>query len=276
MPSYTCVFGGSELLSRRGTVCFCRVEIMSPDAYKVQKMVKTEYDRLLGLRDYHRYARRAVSKGAISLWMPEVRGLVVVEPLETPDGKNLPERLAGVGQAFAYFSAGVLGPGLFNLCSNESGQSESLLLEVLVPEQLRKNILADLIFGNHYLNMQSACSHVFWGLPEQNPKEIYAGSRFYVHPAGLKHDKRWRSIPYLKVGQTIVLEAETNNIHDPNAVHLWTTEGVDIGYLPRAIASSVAFHLRRGSRYTGKVAAVLGEEHQVDHRVALLVEKTGE
>lgn len=64
--------------------------------------------------------------------------------------------------------------------------------------------------------------------------------------------------------------------HDPNAVRLWTDDDMDIGYLPRAIASSMAFHLRRGRRYVGKVAAVLGEDHQVDHRAVLLVEKVEE
>ncbi|GAB6273800.1 MAG: hypothetical protein STSR0004_06630 [Peptococcaceae bacterium] len=276
MPFNTCFYGGSDLLSGRGVIYYCQVEVMSPDTYKVQKLQKTEYERPLGLRDYYRYARRIVSKEGTNIWMPDVRGLVVIEPAGTVAGQDLLERLTGLGRAFAHFTAGTPGTGLLALDSIKPGHSESLLLETLLPEWLRKNILADLVFGNHYLSTHGACSHVFWGLPEKNPKEIYAGPRFYVHPAGLKYDKRWCSIPYLKVGQTVVLEAEPNNIHDPNAVHLWTDEGADIGYLPRAIASSVAFHLRRGGRYMGKVAAVLGEDHQVDHRVALLVEKTGE
>lgn len=116
--------------------------------------------------------------------MPDVKGLVVIEPAGTVAGQDLLERLTGLGQAFAYFTAGTSGPGLLALDSIKPGHSESLLLKTLLPEWLRKNILADLVFGNHYISMHGACNHVLWGLPEKTRRRFTPAPGFtFTRPA---------------------------------------------------------------------------------------------
>lgn len=177
---------------------------------------------------------------------------------------NLVKSLA---QGAAYAFAGAMGTAanIFDHSPLEFGPS--VLLQKILSPEIRLNILAEFLYGNtkhtvlkEPVEPKSILGIKFntslWGLPRQDPREVYSGPAFYVHPAGIKYDRRWCSLPYLSIGQEVVLEAEPHNPHDPSAVRLWTNAGIDLGYLPRAVAATVAFHLRRGKQYKGKVALV--------------------
>ena len=229
-----------------------------------------------------RYALRIRGKSCEAEYFPEVEGFFVgwVEGgLTQPDQHNLVKSLA---QGAAYAFAGAMGTAANILDHSPLEFDPSLLLQKILPPEIRLNFLAEYLYGNtkhimlkepvepkNILDIKFNTS--LWGLPRQDPREIYAGPAFYAHPAGIKYDRRWYSLPYLSISQGVVLEAEPHNPHDPNAVRLWTNAGIDLGYLPRAIAATVAFHLRRGKQYKGKVALVRANDELFYRQLAVKI-----
>lgn len=187
--------------------------------------------------------------------IPEVQGLVVIDGgYEVPRIllEGLTDLLAGV----CYARAGMLVKALALWKSAEVSLSAGAILQAILDDNLRKNLLAEALFGNGvaFEEVDVLNTRHFWGLDGEDPRQIYGKGKFYIHPAGLGHQKRVNGLEYLRVGQKVFLEAEPSNIHDPQAVHLWTEVGGDLAYLPAAIAATVSFHMRRGAKYSGWIS----------------------
>jgi hypothetical protein len=86
--------------------------------------------------------------------------------------------------------------------------------------------------------------------------------------AGLAHHQAKAVWDRLKVGDSLELVREPDNVHDPNAVRVeWNRHA--LGYIPRSENEPVARQLDRGNRLEARIAA-LG--HYRNHRRKLSVD----
>lgn len=281
MFSLETVIGFSNPLGQNSTVLRGRLSFLGEREFHADIAEEHLKPRLLTPADMQRYALRVAGRGERAEYWPEVQGFFVGWPDGSWEHAGACALAAGLSAAAAHAFAGAPAVALSLLGDLAPGHSASLLLQRLLVPEMRANLLAEHLCGN--LAGPEAgggdgpravlANPAFWGLPATDPREIYAGPSFYVHPAGLTHGRRALAVPFLTVGQEVILEAEPGNPHDPQAVHLWTAAGGDLGYLPRAVAATVAFHLRRGAAYRGRIALVRPNDAVAYRRLSLWIER---
>ncbi|MDK2836563.1 MAG: hypothetical protein PWP21_1340 [Thermosediminibacterales bacterium] len=271
----TFLLGATDFLKNEGTILELEIQIINENSYKIlEKKVQTIKGEL-SQGSYKNLTNKKIGELFEGGFLNDVKGFYIFSWEDIKPANSQLEHFERLGRAIVYFCSGALGLGLSYLDDMDLTQSDSMFFEETLSEDLRVNIYAEYLYGNNNFKNNDFLNTFILNIPGENPKKLFSGDKpFYILPAGLKHEKRIFSIPFLKVGENIIFQHETNNIHDPNAVRLWTPEGIDLGYVPRSIASSLAFHIRNGDWFNGRVALVIQDEGIFpDKRVAVRVEK---
>lgn len=195
-------------------------------------------------------------------YMPEVNAVIAVQSTVSSSQydvlynqytkQSLLDHMAGI----CYARSGMLTKALALWENTACNLSNGQLIQRILPERLRMNLLAETLYGNGGSESSILINRHFWGLSASDPRIIYNEGGFYIHAAGLKFQSREAALDNMNIGQQVVFELEPQNIHDPQAVHLWTEFGGDLGYVPSKIAATIAFNMRRGTAYQGKVACI--------------------
>ncbi|MDK2991503.1 MAG: hypothetical protein PWP48_736 [Clostridiales bacterium] len=273
---YKLWLGGSDLLSDSATVWTVVLRPVSDEGFQIVDLEERQKDGIIDMAYYKKLLSDEVGQADESIYNPSAKGFYTLEyigqAISSDKHALWKQRVHGIGTAFPYIWCGAIWMALDIIDGDSLSLSESHLLQRVLTDDMRLNLLAEADYGNWHKHRDlSFLTADFLGLPEQDPKRIYgtSGCEFYIHPAGMSHDGRFSAMKYLDVGQPVVFEAEPNNTHDPNAVHIYTDYGSDIAYVPRQIASAIAFHMRRGASYTGIIAAILPGEQKPDDAIAI-------
>jgi hypothetical protein len=278
--NYRFALGLSNLLHKKGIICSGALALVSDSVFTLADLKIQQHERILGPADMHSYAQTVAGEYSEVYYFGDVHGFLV-GVVEAGESRMLQSvSLKDLAQAIAYAYAGAMSECVRLLLCVDLNQSVTSFIREVLSQETCFNILAECLYGNAFqppvAKMKGKTEHdhapynvvtpfdkefhpVFWGLPFRDPKETYAGTSFYIHPAGLRYNKRWCSLPYTTIGQEVILESEPHNRYDANAVHLWTSSGVDLGYLPQAIASMVSFHMRNNASYSARIAFIQPE-----------------
>ncbi|MDI3482113.1 MAG: hypothetical protein PWQ97_1768 [Tepidanaerobacteraceae bacterium] len=270
--TFNILLGVSDIAENRGELLKIKLGLAAKDSFSVQGLNVEAFEGAFTFKNYNNVLKTNVENPVKHAFFPAVSGFAVVDaPAYLHNELKNDDVLIKLSESVCYFRNGALGPGLAILRSMDAGLPESLFLERVLPSVLRTNMAAEYFYGNSVKDGDEGFSFGFFKIPEIDPKLIYseAGLPFYIHPTGLCHERRYNSIDFLRCGEKVVFEREENNIYDPNAVHIYTEKGIDLGYVPRCIASILNFNIRRGASYEALIALVLPETFHPDHRVVL-------
>ncbi|HHW03097.1 MAG TPA: hypothetical protein GXX35_09845 [Thermoanaerobacterales bacterium] len=270
--TFTMWLGVSSIAEKHGELFRIELSPAGETSFSVLNLNMESIDDVFTFKHYNDVLTGRIASPVKQAFFPEVAGFVIVDAPACMHSELKDEiKLIKLAEAVCYFKNGALGPGLAILQLLKSGMSESLFLEKLLPSILRTNIAAEYFYGNSIKETEEDLDIGFFRIPAVDPKLIYSEPEisFYIHPTGLCHDRRYNSIDFLTLGNKVIFEREENNIHDPNAVHIYTEKGIDLGYIPRCIASIVNFNMRRGSRYEAMISLVLPDSFYHDQRIAI-------
>jgi len=81
---------------------------------------------------------------------------------------------------------------------------------------------------------------------------------FYTKVAGVSFDGRQRYVRRLRIGESLILERDRYNPYDRNAIKVMNSNGEQIGFISKEIASTMAFNMDLGIRYSVIVSAITG------------------
>ena len=229
---------------------------------------KREYEQPFYVDQYNRIIESL--KGFREMeYLMEINSFYIVEYFDEDMTQDI-LWFADILKAFLFFKNGIVAAGL-NFLIKSSFAKGIEFMKNICDFKLLDNIFAEFLFGNSIKNKEPKIAEFISMLSEKNPKEIYIpnNGEFFIHPAGLYYENRVFNLDYLKIGSGVIAEWENNNTNDPNAVRLWTEKGIDLGYVPRCIASTLAFHIKRGAKYSGVVAAILPKVYNDDMRLTI-------
>lgn len=264
--------GVSNIAEKKGELFRIEMELAAKDSFSVQDLSMEVFKEVFTFKHYNDVLKTNIVSPVKHAYFPAISGFVVVDaPAHLHKELKDEEKLIKLAESVCFFKNGAIGPGLAMLRLMDAYLSESLFLERMLPSILRTNIAAEYFYGNSIKEADEGFNIGFFKIPELDPKLIYSepGISFYIHPTGLCHERRYNSIDFLKSGEKVVFEREQNNIHDPNAVHIYTEKGIDLGYIPRCIASIINFNMRRGAHYEALISLVLPETFHPDQRIVL-------
>lgn len=89
------------------------------------------------------------------------------------------------------------------------------------------------------------------------PSPVPSQGVFRTGVVGMSYEGRMKKAEHLKTGDFVKLQTEPKNRHDRNAIQVVTTDGVQIGYLSKHVASRLAPFLDSwGGLYPAKVISV--------------------
>lgn len=189
------------------------------------------HDEVFTFKHFNEVLKNRVATPVKYAHFPEIGGFAIIDaPCGLHGDLRNEEKLIKLSEAVCFFKNGALGPGLAILQLLEAGLTESLFLEKILPSILRTNIAAEYLYGNSTKESEDKFNIGFFKIPDLDPKLIYCepGIEFFIHPTGLCYERRYHSIDFLKVGEKVIFEREDNNLHDPNAVHIYTQKGIDL------------------------------------------------
>lgn len=265
------------MLDKTSVIYTIALRPINEDAFKIIGIDHTQRDELIDISYYKKILNEDIGKIEEAIYDPSTRGFYILEYAGdgcSDENSMWKNRMHSIGTAFPYIWCGAPWLALDVMDGENLSLSESQLLCRILPESMRYNLLAEAEYGNCHRHRHLAfLTSNFLNLLPDDPKKIYntPNSQFYIHPAGMNHDGRYKSIKYMNVGQTVTLEPEATNSYDPNAVHIYTDYGADIAYVPRQIASTVAFSMRRGAKYAGAIAAIISEEQNADDAISIRI-----
>lgn len=274
---YRVWLGGSDLLDKSAVIWAITLRPITDDSFQIIDIQERPMDDVIDIGYYKKLLHDEIGQSDDSIYNLSAKGFYILEYIgdTAPDnrGGQWKKGIRSLGMAFPYIWCGAPWLALDTMDGDTLSLSESHLAQKILPDNMRMNLLAELDYGNWHKHRDLPfLTRDFLGLPEQDPKHLYgSGQEFYIHPAGMAHEDRANVVRYLNVGQPIIFEPEPNNIYDPNAVHIYTDYGSDLAYVPRQIASAMAFHMRRGISYAGVIAAVFPEEQRADDRIAVKI-----
>ena len=81
---------------------------------------------------------------------------------------------------------------------------------------------------------------------------------FHTKVAGVSFEGRQRYVRHMRVGERIILQRDRYNAYDRNAVKVINSNGEQIGFLSREVASNVAPRMDMGHQYAAVCTAVTG------------------
>lgn len=94
---------------------------------------------------------------------------------------------------------------------------------------------------------------------EHNGQSTIADAEtFYSKLVGVTFDDRQSVIPTLEDGEELVVERESHNPVDPNAIRILTQDGRMVGYIRREIAAEIAPLIDAGTVYRCIITAITG------------------
>ena len=118
-------------------------------------------------------------------------------------------------------------------------------------------------------------SEEFLGTSEM--ADISQAASFHTKVVGVTFEGRQDTLGALSAGDELTLDREPANEHDPNAIAVRTSEGVQVGYLKRIIAAALAPEMDRGAAYAAVVSDVTGGgEAGTSRGLNVLVVRRGE
>ncbi|AYO31137.1 hypothetical protein D2962_11475 [Biomaibacter acetigenes] len=270
--TFTMWLGVSNIMEKRGELFRVDMGLTAGSSFSVLNLNMEIFDGVFTFKHYNDVLKERIVSPVKQAYFPDTFGFAIVDAPACLHNELKDEvKLIKLAEAVCYFKNGALGPGLAILQMLEADLSESLFLEKMLPSILRTNIAAEYFYGNSIKEADEGLGIGFFRIPVMDPKLIYSESEivFYIHPAGLCHDRRYNSIEFLTPGDKVIFEREENNVHDPNAVHIYTEKGIDLGYIPRCIASIINFNMRRRSRYEALISLVLPDTFYHDQRIAI-------
>jgi len=94
---------------------------------------------------------------------------------------------------------------------------------------------------------------------------------FCTRVVGIRYNNREAHLRTLKPGDPVVLLWEPQNPQDPFAVRVFSSQGLDLGYIRSTIAHALVSRLQNGSAFMAKVSAILGPEFDANERLNLEV-----
>lgn len=85
------------------------------------------------------------------------------------------------------------------------------------------------------------------------PEDTTIERKFFI--MGTRHHalcdgKKCEAFSSVRIGESLILEHELENEHDPNAIRISTNAGEPLGYVPRYYSEAVSTRLRAGVTYT--------------------------
>lgn len=81
---------------------------------------------------------------------------------------------------------------------------------------------------------------------------------FYTKVAGVTFDNRQRLIRRMSVGENISLVRDPNNPYDKNAIKVINSNGEQIGFISKELASTMAIRMDAGVIYSATVSQITG------------------
>ncbi|MCR4429903.1 MAG: HIRAN domain-containing protein [Tepidanaerobacteraceae bacterium] len=264
--------GVSDIAEKKGELFRIKMGLSAKDSFSVKDLSMDVFNEIFTFKHFNDVLKMNIESPVKYAYFADISGFAVVDaPAHLHNELKNEEVLIKLAESVCFFKNGALGPGLAMLRLIDANLSESMFLEKMLPSILRTNIAAEYFYGNSIKVTDDGFNFGFFKIPEIDPKLIYTepGISFYIHPTGLCHERRYNSIDFLKHGEKVVFEREQNNIHDPNAVHIYTEKGIDLGYIPRCIASIMNFNMRRGARYETLISLVLPETFHPDQRIVI-------
>lgn len=88
----------------------------------------------------------------------------------------------------------------------------------------------------------------FMGLPRTSSDTVYSIPFFNCMVAGFQYYDGLRLIEFLHQGLRLHLVREAENIHDPHAIAVHTTEGGKLGFISRYLNAIPAAHIDNGKK----------------------------
>lgn len=101
---------------------------------------------------------------------------------------------------------------------------------------------------------------------------VYSDS-FYTKIAGVSFEGRQDLISNLTEGTDLLFVRESTNPHDPNAIRVNTSDGINLGFLNKELAAKLAPYMDMGISWRGEVGSVTGGGNK-NHGVNILVKRT--
>ena len=81
---------------------------------------------------------------------------------------------------------------------------------------------------------------------------------FYTKVAGVTFDNRQRLIRRMSVGDTVSLVRDPCNPYDSNAIKVINTNGDQIGFISKELASTMAINMDSGVNFVATVSNITG------------------
>jgi len=145
-----------------------------------------------------------------------------------------------------------------------------------VPADIFLNAMAEFMH-NDYNHSDHSLDMVFSMLLGRHALKwkgyFYFAPCFATRVVGLRYEDRWANACTLKQGTLLVLIHETDNPHDSNAIHVYAKGGLDLGYLRRTLAATIALRMAQGQKFKSYAGIVLGSEFDLDERVHIWIEQ---
>lgn len=63
------------------------------------------------------------------------------------------------------------------------------------------------------------------------------------------YENRYKFLYDLRIGDSLILKRESDNVYDPNAIEVYNKHNNKIGYIERQYANYIASYLDRGYKY---------------------------
>ena len=94
---------------------------------------------------------------------------------------------------------------------------------------------------------------------------------FHTKVAGVTFDNRQRIIRRMSVGEIVSLVRDPYNPYDSNAIKVINSNGDQIGFISRELASSLAYQMDSGVKYNATVCGITGTNPGENIGVNLLI-----